>query len=167
MLDDLIDRLHQALIANGWTIDLAPAPATLPMPLDGVDATLRGFVASTRSCESADGAVWFIGFDDYSRDDGEGWNFIQKQISEPSAEGMPDYEREVADFWSEHVPFAIHSRGDYGYLALSRAGSVVCGFAPELEEPQTVAASYVEFVHRLIEECERREGDFYDLWIKE
>ena len=164
---DLLDRFRRALAGSGWIIELTQARTIVPAPLAHVDEALRRFVATTGSCESADGAIWFMGADDYERDDGEGWNFLQKQISEPSADGAPKWLDEITRFWGEHVPFAISARGDYGYLAVNRSGAVVCGYAPELEDARVVAESYSAFIERIVEECRNRSGDFYDAWIRQ
>ena len=161
----LLDQFRDSLSENAWTIVPRPPASRLPTVLDGADDALRAFVASTHSCESADGAVWFTGMDEFVREDGEGWDFLRAAISEPSAEGRPDDLAEVRRHWDQHLPFAIHTRGDYGYLALNRAGEVVCGFAPELEETCVVAPSYARFLQTVVDQCHDRDGDFFRLWI--
>jgi hypothetical protein len=59
----------------------------------------------------------------------------------------------VIDFWNHHLPIAV--RNDYQYFALNVSigdnfGSIVSGYEPEFEEPETVASSFQEFLERIM-----------------
>jgi len=161
-----MNSLLACLSAHGWQIETqVPAATPAAVAARGVPSQYQEFVAMVRSCASPDGAVWFNGGDDFAKADGSGWDFLEQQVSLPSAEGDTAWTESVIRFWQAHLPIALNARGDYSYIALNSSGRVVTGWAPELEEPTELAESFDAFVQRVLDECERREGELWELWI--
>jgi hypothetical protein len=156
---EFIERLKKA----GWSVRSNDSiPNALPATVPWFDELHQQFVRQLASCESGGGAVWLLGLDDYAQADGEGWDFLQRQISEDAGLDDPELLSEIRSFWRDHLPIAISAVGDYAYYAISRAGTVVFAVAPELEHTTQVAGSYSAFVQLFSTEIERGAGPLLD-----
>jgi len=56
----------------------------------------------------------------------------------------------ITSFWDSHFPFMLAVHSDYDYLAIRLTtegfGSVVHGYAPEWEDPTSIAGSFKAFL---------------------
>lgn len=160
-LIDLIEVFER----HGWSIHVDPPTA----PLSGhvlEFPPILAFAQQVRKCVAQDGQAWFLGSEDFLDHGGDGWNFLETQVSLASAVGDDAWTAEVEAFWSAHLPFALSTRGDYAYLAVDRSGRVWAGSAPELECPRPVAGCLEEFVVLFTSEAREGMGPLHDAWLR-
>jgi hypothetical protein len=158
-LSGLLDRLGQA----GWRC-VRGEPR---LPLTGrvrEFPAIHDFASHVQQCAAPGEQVWFLGSEAFLDTSGEGWDFLETQVSLPSAEGDADWTAQVRAFWNAHLPFALSVRGDYAYLAVDRAGRVWEGRAPELEEPALVAESLEAFAGEFTAQMDAGKGDLHVTW---
>ena len=158
MQDAYVTEMCGLLLAQGWRIERSEVPsAALPSFLD-LYPSARSFAAEVRSCVAPGEKVWFLGLSDYLDDSQNGWRFIEQEISIPSTEGDPAWRREVEEFWSRHLPVALHVADFYSYIAVDRQGAFFLGEEPDFESPELVASSPDNFVRRLAREVAEDAG---------
>ena len=161
---DTLVELFECLTGAGWHGEAGPPQRPLParvLEFPGVAA----FATHVRRCIAPGEQVWFLGSEDFLDDSGDGWDFLETQVSLPSSDGDADWAARVRAFWSAHLPFALSVRGDYAYLAVDRAGRVWEGCAPELEAPSLVAEGMDAFVRRFVAELEAGTGALHATWF--
>ena len=157
--------LIDVLVEMGWRVQLGPPTA----PLRGAVLACPGvlaFAMRVRACESPSGQAWFFGSEEYLDQTGEGWNFLETQVSLPSAEGDDAWAASIRRFWSGHVPFALSARGDYAYLAIDADQRIWTGTAPELEDARLVATNIDEFVQMLERQAGAKAGPLFEDWLR-
>jgi hypothetical protein len=155
-----VESLIVSLTRHAWRIERSAGAEQLTPELSNFPAASM-WAGVVRSCESPDGSVWFLGSDDYADQSGERWNFLEQGISKPSAEGDDKWLAEIDRFWRRHMPIALSTRGDYGYVAVTADGKIVLGYAPELENPDVVAESFEAFVELIDDELKAAKGKLY------
>ena len=155
----------ELLAGQGWSVLLGePARALTGQLLDYPQ--IHQFAMQVRRCVSGDEQVWFLGSEDFLDDSGDGWNFIEQQISRPSADGDEEWTAQVARFWEQHLPLALNVRSDYAFLGIDRQGRVWEGVAPDLEEPSLVAENFEAFVGELERQTQAQQGPLYVQWVQ-
>lgn len=160
----LVEDFCRALVAAGWHVEHVVEPSALPSHVNFRDDDHASFVRTIRACESPDRSGWLLSLDDYMRVDGEGWDFIERQICQAVAVGDPEYAEEMRIFWKSHLPIAVGSRDDYCFFAIDDALRVVYGRAPQFEDVEVVAGSFREFVEQLREELMTDLSTIRGLW---
>ena len=161
-LCDLIEVFER----HGWTVRVEPPAGPVGGRVLGFPGILA-FANRVRACVAPDGQAWFLGSEEYLDHGGEGWNFLETQVSLASAAGDAAWTAEVRSFWNENLPFALSTRGEYAYLAIDRSGRVWAGVAPELEGPGLVADSLEEFAGLFERQARDRQGALYDDWLRD
>ena len=161
-LGDLIEVFER----HGWRVRLEPPAGPISGRVLEYPAILA-FANRVRTCVAKDGQAWFLGSEDYLDHGGDGWNFLETQVSLASAAGDEAWTAEVRSFWDEHLPFALSTRGEYAYLAIDRSGRVWAGVAPELECPGLVADSLEAFAALFSRQACNRHGALYDEWLRD
>ena len=72
-------------------------------------------------------------------------------ISLEAAEGDSVWTDDIIGFWNGHLPIFASVNGGYSYYAISMEdGSIVHGFEPEFEKCEIVAASFNDFMKKVI-----------------
>ena len=150
ILNDFIVWAEQ----NGWQIEQSSEPAELPEVIADrypAPAVWQEFIAPLRKCSNATDTVWFLTYPDYQQQEqGFQWNEFEKQSME-AAGGDHEQQAAVTAFWNYHLPIVLNVAGDYTYYAIdTQFGSVVCGTAPEYEEPHVAAESFPAFIRKII-----------------
>jgi hypothetical protein len=162
--DTALRRLADRLAQAGWRCEEGPPDTPLTGRVLHYPDVLA-FATLVRRCVAPGEQAWFFGSVDFLDDSGDGWDFLERQVSLPAAEGDAAWTAEVRAFWSAHLPFACSVRGDYAYLAVDRAGRVWEGWAPELEEPTMVAENLAAFVDEFLAQLDAGEGDLHATWV--
>ena len=160
-----VKRLVELLAGQNWSVLLGEPVRELSGQLLEYPQ-IHQFAKQVRRCVSEDEQVWFLGSEDFLDDTGDGWNFIEQQISRPSADGDEEWTSQVARFWEQHLPLALNVRGDYAVLGIDRQGRVWEGVAPDLEEPTLVAESFEAFVGELERQTQAQLGPLYVQWVR-
>ena len=98
--------------------------------------------------------AWFLCAEDFevnvNSDEGFQWNEWEI-IGLRSAEDDEKWETEIRKFWDVHLPIVMSVKGFYSYYAIDvRDGSIVYGEEPEFEECKTVAASFEDFMEKIV-----------------
>lgn len=114
------------------------------------------FLELADECVTKDEKSWFLCINDYkgTSDSAFSWDEFEK-ISLEAAEDDNQYKQEIVKFWDGYLPIAFSLGNGYGYYALdvkNDFGSVVYGYEPEFEEPDKVAASFLEFLEKIIKD---------------
>ncbi|GEM_PF-5021653 len=137
---------------NQWHI--AENQENMPLPEfaaqnHAVLESWRMFIHYFSCCSSPDNTAWLFTHQDYRNQNAFAWNEAE-QISLASA-GTVSELHEIRDFWKQHFPIAFCTAGEYICYAVKLAtGEIMRCTAPEFEEPQTAAASFPEFVQKII-----------------
>ena len=149
--------LFQALEARGWTVKPrtgshdALLPAVVAGRYDKLPQEVSLFLSAIEVCCNGAGDVWFLTADDYARMRGLGycWNEYE-HMSLDSAKNDQLWRKEITAFWDDHFPFMLAVHSDYDYLAVRLTsdgfGSVVHGYAPEWDSPESIAPSFSAFL---------------------
>lgn len=142
-----LKRLKALLVRHQWVARPTAAVCSLP-PAVTAFPVARAFAATYASLESADGAIAFYGFEDFSDDSSEAWQFLELELLRPTAED-DEQERKVDTFVSTYLPIALNVTGEYAFLMTDRHGRIYESVAPDFEDLSLVASSLQEFVARL------------------
>lgn len=101
---------------------------------------------------SSDETMWFLCAEDFDiqGDKAFQWNEWEL-ISLTSAEGDTKWQSEIREFWDNHLPIIMSVKGEYSYYAIAiKDGSIVHGAEPEFEECEIVAASFMDFMEKIV-----------------
>lgn len=142
-----LDHLSELLVRHHWVARPAEAGCSLPLAVAEFPVA-RALSAKFASLESADGVIAFYGFEDFSDNSSEAWQFLEHELLRPSAED-DEQQRKVDAFVSSYLPIAINVKGDYAFLMTDRQGRIYESVAPDFEDLSLVASSLQEFVARL------------------
>ena len=139
---------------EGWKITMRETEAAVPEEISDrypAPAAWAAFIAPVSECVSGDGKVRFLTFEDYqTQRDGFRWNEPELRSTE-AAGNDHEMRAAVTGFWNYHLPIVLNVAGDYTYYAIdTQFGSVVCGTAPEYEEPHVAAESFPAFIRKII-----------------
>jgi hypothetical protein len=78
------------------------------------------------------------------------WNAFELMSLE-WADGDEEWSQQIRGFWDNHIPVVLGVEGDYEFIALHmQSGEAVHGVSPEFEQVSVVAASFREYLTRLI-----------------
>ena len=154
-------KLLAALRQRGWTVRaVSGARKLLPPALSAryrrIPVDVERFLSALKLCRSPNATVWFLTAEDYAKQRGSGfrWNEIERMSLE-GADGDMAWQAEIRSFWDGHLPIMLAVHSDYDYLAVRLAdGAIVHGYAPEWEEPSTVAPSLAVLLSLLQAEAE-------------
>ncbi len=144
---------------KGWNIELREAqreylPEIIIKRYGNVPKRWLEFIRSIKCMVSSDETAWFLCAEDFevnvNSDEGFQWNEWEI-IGLRSAEDDEKWEREIRKFWDVHLPIIMSVKGFYSYYAIDvRDGFIVYGAEPEFEECKTVAASFEDFMEKIV-----------------
>jgi hypothetical protein len=150
--------LLSALSQRGWTVHESTAtqpllPASVAQRYPILPAEVVTFLSSLEVCCNQLENAWFLTAEDLAREEDVGfrWNEYERMALEDLDD--PVERSAITTFWDSHFPFMMAVHSDYDYLAIRLTadsfGNVVHGYAPEWEEPSTIAESFAEFLEAL------------------
>lgn len=142
---------------NGWNIEWNETQSecladTIIKRYDNIPKQWLGFISNIKSMVSSDDTKWFLCAEDFDiqGDKAFQWNEWEL-ISLNAAEGDMKWQNEIKKFWDNHLPIVMSVKGCYSYYAISiKDGSIVHGLEPEFEECEIVAASFMDFMEKII-----------------
>ncbi|WP_251317927.1 SMI1/KNR4 family protein [Flintibacter muris] len=152
----MIARFLNYMRAKGCQVEME-SPPPLPQWITGRYHNLPHlwlqFVGTVSELFSPDETVWFLCAEDYDTRLDHAWRWNEwEQLSLENAQGDREWTGQIKDFWDQHLPIVLSVRDGYAYYAISMAdGSVVYGRGPEFEACETAAASFAEFLERIMD----------------
>ncbi len=152
----MIARFLNYMRAKGCQVEME-SPPPLPQWITGRYHNLPHlwlqFVGTVSELFSPDETVWFLCAEDYDTRLDHAWRWNEwEQLSLENAQGDQEWTGQIKDFWDQHLPIVLSVRDGYAYYAISMAdGSVVYGRGPEFEACETAAASFAEFLERIMD----------------
>lgn len=153
-MEDLINRIYDALRKKGWTISRRNvSPCSLPACISNRYSNIPDewvmFINSFSDCVSPDKTVWFLCADDFVRqgDDVFRWNeFELMSLQAAVDENDAEWKSAVVRFWDGHLPICLSVASGYEYYAIRMLdGVIVHGAEPEFEETTETAPSFARF----------------------
>lgn len=115
----------------------------------GIPSEWICFIREYEDLSTAEEDAWFLTFN--SDDLGSFQHNEFEMMSLEAAEGDDDLTKEVQDFWDDHLVIVMSVGQGYEYYAIAlKTGEVVHGCEPEFEETTVVAASFSDFVDKLV-----------------
>ena len=95
------------------------------------------------SVVSPDQDAWFVVGADLlgASDPAFAWNQWE-QDSLSAAEGAPEWQGSIRDFWDMHLPVLLHVKSGYADLAIRNDLTIVAGEEPEFEETVAIADNF-------------------------
>lgn len=150
----LAERFADWAKKSGWSVVRSNEKRELPkeiieryknLPNDWLD-----FAQYFEDCVNGDSNIWFLCSYNFEDDSAFRWNEFEL-ISLEAAEGDEDWQADIREFWNNYLPIAMSVGGDYHYYAIcTKTGEVFEGWEPEFEEPEICAASFTDFITRII-----------------
>ena len=143
-------------VDNAWVADLSdkrrPLPSSILSRYQNIPDAYMKFIENINHCHNADATTWFIICEGFTETDPDKWRYNEFElISLEAAADDSEWQRDITAFWTVHLPIILSVRDGYSYYAISIVdGSIVRGFEPEFEETETVAASFEEFLEKII-----------------
>lgn len=153
----MINNFVEYMGKNGWSIELAETKSQL-LPNIITDRYINipeqwlEFFGKIKCMVNPDETTWFLCAEDFNIQGDLAFQWNEWEIiSLESAVGDHIWEEEIKKFWDSHLPIIMSVQGGYSYYAISMEdGSVVWGTEPEFEECEVVAASFMEFMEKII-----------------
>lgn len=152
----MIERFLEYMKSQGWTVETGetpPLPKEITVRYHDLPNQWLQFIGGVRKMFSADEATWFLCAEDYDTRLDHAWLWNEwETLSLKAAEGDKEWADAIKSFWDEHLPIVLSLRDGYAYYAISMTdGSVVYGAEPEFEECEQAAASFPEFLERIMD----------------
>lgn len=157
-MEDVINRVYDALSKNGWTVfrqNVHPCrlPECISRRYNNPPAEWVEFLNRICICVNPDETAWFLCIDDFNKqgDDTFRWNefelmSLQAAIDDDNAE----WQNSIVKFWDNHLPIYLSVAGEYEYYAIRISdGFIVHGVEPEFEETTNVAPSFARFMEMI------------------
>lgn len=139
---------------SGWSVVRSNEKRGLPkeiieryksLPNDWLD-----FVQYFKDCVNGDNNIWFLCPYNFEDDSAFRWNEFEL-ISLDAASDDEEWQDEIREFWDNYLPIVMSVGGDYHYYAIcTKTGEIFEGREPEFEEPEICAASFTDFITRII-----------------
>ena len=112
------------------------------------------FLGHFKSITSKDDTTWFICADNYNddSDDAFKWNEFEL-LSLEAAESDTEWKKEIANWWSDKLPFLMSVKGGYSFYAIDLGennGAIIKGEEPEFEEAHIIASDFEEFLDKVM-----------------
>ncbi|MGI6153974.1 MAG: SMI1/KNR4 family protein [Christensenellaceae bacterium] len=142
---------------NRWQVELPEAERALQaeafcrygkLPPD-YESFLRRFNLLANEADTS----WFLSIDDFANEAEDAvWNARSfEAISLEAADGDENQETAMTQFWDAHIPVVFCLASGYEYYAIRLVGGVVVnGIEPEFEETSIVAASFEDFLAKIM-----------------
>lgn len=157
-----IKRLINTFITHmkkiGWDVALNERqdndiPKTLTDRYANIPQEWVEFVGSVKHMVSPDETTWVLGAEDFEVQGDKAFQWNEWELmSLESAGNDAEWKRSIGKFWNQHLPIVMSVKGGYSYYAICiEDGSVVRGAAPEFEECETVASSFLVFMENIIQ----------------
>lgn len=157
---DLDARLEffSRLVSNGWLVverdsiaDAADTAMAEKCEQARVPASYMDFLWTFKSLSNAAESRWFLSAEDFSdlTDAVFSWNEFKKMSL--SAAASASKQRDVVEFWEQHLPILMLVDEDYQYVALNRSsGGIVHGIEPDFESVSVLAHSFENFMRATV-----------------
>ncbi len=142
---------------QGWQIKSADQKTTIPSEIStrykNIPAEWLEFSCSLESCSNSAENVWFLTADDYLPKDENKWRYNEFElISLEAAQDDKTLQNEITNFWNNHLPIVMSVANGYEYYAIDTSdGRIVHGLEPEFEKAEAVAASFSDFLKKIID----------------
>lgn len=141
----------------GWNIEWNETrngrlPEAIQNRYKAIPQSWMDLIKGMKRMINADETMWFLCADDFAMQGGEAFQWNEwERLSLESAGNNAAWRGEIKRFWDGHLPFVMSVKGGYSYYAITvKDGSVVYGAEPEFEECETVAASFTDFVDKIL-----------------
>lgn len=110
------------------------------------------FIRMIKRMINSDETTWFLCAEDFAVQSDEGFQWNEWEIiGLGSAEDDEEWKGKIKKFWNRHLPIVMSVKGFYSYYAIDiKDGSIVYGAEPEFEECETVAASFTDFMEKIV-----------------
>ena len=144
--------------SQGWQIEIYETledrmPANLLERYRHIPIGYLEFLKKVKRCSTPDDKSWFISLDDYAETSKSAFKWNEAEaISLQAAENDEDWQRNIIQFWDQHLPIFFSVKDGYTYFAIKLSGhigQVVVGNEPEFEETTKVSDSFAEFLDAL------------------
>lgn len=151
-----------ALRSAGWQVKITDRPGALPSEVlqryPDLPSPVESFLAGLECCVSPDKTVWFLGPHEYDSSSGLDFRWNEWEVLSLDAASDDAEVEQICSFWDRHCPFLLSVGSGYAFLAVALdSGAVVSGMEPEFESTSPVAASFDQFLERLV--AVLRDGD--------
>lgn len=146
--------LLEALSKRSWHIDPVESPIAQPAAIaeryPALQSGLLDLLSRVGNCVRHDGQSWLLTFNHFEVNPSEGFRWNEYELMALESAVTERERTAIKRFWDHHFPFLLAVHSDYDYLAIElSSGHVVHGFAPEWEQPSTLATSFDAFVQRV------------------
>ncbi len=151
----MIEAFGAYMKEHGWNLEWSQGKA-LPEAVTSryreIPKQWLDFTGRVRQLASPDDMVWFLCPEDFAARSGAAFSWNEwERLSLECAEGDAGWQAEIRRFWDGHLPIVMSVKGGYSYYAIAMEdGSVVHGTEPEFEARETVAASFSDFMEKII-----------------
>ena len=143
-------------------VEPLPMPGVLTRRYGTLPEPLHTWIQQVNKLVAPQEQAWFLTEADYSEpyDDavsdpdaaGFHWNEWER-ISLDAALDDAEWQQQIRAFWDRYVPLVMIVQPEYAFYAVdthSSVGAVIYGREPEFEEYEEVAASFEEFLQRIM-----------------
>lgn len=143
---------------HGWRIEVTKEntrnlPDEIQRRYPNISPQWHDFIRGLDVLMNQEETTWLLCFKDFY---GQGdyafqWNEWEK-MSLDSADDDVEWQEEIRRFWNLHFPVVMSVKDGYAYYAISMDdGAIVYGYDPEFEECETVAASFEDFLEKIVD----------------
>lgn len=141
---------------NGWDVELNKRQdndiqKTLANRYVNIPKEWLEFVQAVKHMVSPDEATWFLGPEDFEIQGDKAFQWNEWELMSLESVGNDvEWKSSIEKFWDQHLPIIMSVKGGYSYYAICMAdGSIVRGVAPEFEECEKVASSFLNFMENM------------------
>lgn len=142
---------------NNWQVELSNEVRELPewafRRYSGLPANYVNFIQHINVLSNKADTTWFLSIDNFKGAAFDtAWQADSfEKISLEAAEGDKNWQNTIIQFWDTHMPIIFCLANGYEYYAIRlNDGAIVHGIEPEFEEVSSVAASFEDFLAKIV-----------------
>lgn len=111
------------------------------------------FVRGVKHMVSPDETTWILGAEDFEVQGDKAFQWNEWELMSLEGAGNDaEWKSSIGKFWNRHLPIVMSVKDGYSYYAICMEdGSIVRGAAPEFEECETAASSFMIFMENIIQ----------------
>ncbi|MFD1884683.1 hypothetical protein [Paenibacillus wenxiniae] len=148
--------------ANDEQMKELSLPSILTQRYGTLPTSFSVWIQSVQTLVAPHGQAWFLTAADYREHRNDdiahqgaafAWNEWESMSLEAAGDDA-DWQQQIRSFWDRYVPIVMIVQPEYAFYAIdthSRDGAVIYGREPEFEESDEIAASFEQFMQRIMD----------------
>lgn len=153
----MLNKFLNFMKEQGWNVELNSentvcTPKIIEERYANIPLTWLDLIGTVKSIKNHEDTTWFLCADDFKTQPSDAFRWNEWEIiSLENAEDDAQWEKEIKEFWDNHLPIMLSVEGVYSYYAVfTKDGSIVYGEEPEFEECTKAADSFDEFIEKIV-----------------